>query len=189
MNARKVKYYKHYKHYKYYKYLIANYICVYLYSHFFNSILYNLFFTSSFSSLSFLLLLLLLLLCYVGYFSSNGFTPGCQACPIGTSTIAPGMSVCDICDDGYYGRLGEPPCAACPTSSMSNDKRTVCIQCIGYEPGCTQGGGGGGGDGDGSSSGLPQTNFSARLLLLEKKIKAQQSYIERYKKQRNQAEL
>ena len=128
-------------------------------------------------------------LCYVGYFSSNGFTPGCQACPIGTSTSGPGLSVCDICADGYYGRLGEPPCTACPASSTSNDKRTMCIQCIGYEPGCTQGEGGEGGGGDGSSNGLSQTNFSARLLLLEKKMKAQQSYIERYKKQRNQAEL
>ena len=102
------------------------------------------------------------------------------------------MTTCDICADGYVGMFGEPPCTACPESSISNDLHTICTQCIGYQPGCTPIGGSGGigiGDGGSDSNSIGASNLTARVLLLEKKIQAQQSYIERYKKQRNQAEL
>jgi hypothetical protein len=86
------------------------------------------------------------------------------------------MTVCDICSKGYYGRFGEPPCTACPESSTSNEERTMCTLCVGYEQGCTTSGNG---QGDGNVD-VPQSNLTARILLLERKIQTQQAYIERY---------
>ncbi len=120
-----------------------------------------------------------------GYFSSTGFAPNCTPCPLGTTTSGAGMTTCDICANGYYGPDGEPPCAACPTSYASNDDRTACIHCIGYMPGCSTSGG----TDEGSNiNSVLLSNLTARLALMEKKIKAQQGYMERYTKQR-QGEL
>ena len=132
----------------------------------------------------------------VGYFSSTGFTPGCEACPIGTSTSLPGMAVCDICDEGYFGRDGEPPCTGCPKASVSNDDRTGCYLCVGYEPGCSLSGESSDSGGDSTDSNWMNTatvlSSSISVLTdqfehLDRKVRAQQSYIERYNKQRNQA--
>jgi hypothetical protein len=125
-----------------------------------------------------------------GYFSSTGYTPGCEVCPLGTTNSESGMAVCDICDEGYFGRDGEPPCTACPASYVSNEKKTGCYLCVGYEPGCSLSGGSSGSDSGGDSTSPNWISSSMSVLTgqiedLGGKVRAQQSYIERYKRQRN----
>ena len=131
-------------------------------------------------------------LCNAGYFSSTGFTPGCEACPLGTTNSESGMAVCDICDEGYFGRDGGPPCTACPASYVSEDDRTGCYPCVGYKPGCSLSGdssGSAGGSGESSTGWISSSIavLSGQFEHLDGKVRAQQSYIERYNKQRNQA--
>ena len=108
------------------------------------------------------------------------------------------MAVCDICDEGYFGRDGEPPCTACPASYVSNEKKTGCYLCVGYEPGCSLSGGGSDSDSGGDSTDpdwMSITNelsssisaLTGQFEHLDGKVRAQQSYIERYKRQRNQS--
>ena len=126
---------------------------------------------------------------FIGYFSSTGFTPGCEKCPLGTTNSEAGMAVCHICDEGYFGRAGEPPCTACPVSYVSSEKRTGCYLCVGYEPGCSLSDSVNSGSGDNGI--IPWITGSLSVMTgqiehLDGKLRAQQSYIARYKKQRNQ---